>query len=303
MPLKSNTKDFMRIIFTESHKNWVIVILFSLLSIYSSAVFADPILDKYLEQKKSDYYTLEEYHELVKVNLNEYVKLIYPDVNQLGEAILKTFNPKSHYFLHIGSGPFPVTTYLKNKKGVLINNIPLSAFRDDIFNDKFWIVNSTREKYNLPEQEYLNILKSHFDRFVPKKTLTGNYKVVLIDTVQTGESLVNAHRRVSEYIHKTNPNVDVTALALLHPNAKGDLLFKIKEPVTYVRLQNLLGRLLHNRVLSPYAEYNRFEPGITAPEEVVRNPKFLLFEKHVTSLMKTHKVKLKPFKNKCNSIF
>ena len=290
----------MRIIFTAFNKNSVIVILFST---YSSAVFADPILDKYLEQKKSDYYTLEEYHELVRVNLHNYVKLIYPDVHQLGEAILKTYNPKSHYFLHIGSGPFPVTTYLKNKKGVLINNIPLSAFRDDIFNNKFWIVNSTREKYNLPEQDYLNILKSHFDRFVPKKILTGNYKVVLIDTVQTGESLVNAHRRVSEYIHKTNPNVDVTALGLLHPNANGELLFKSKEPVTYVRLQNLLGRFLHNRVLSPYAEYNRFEPGITEPEEVVCNQKFLLFEKHVTALMKKNKVKLKPFKVKCDSIF
>lgn len=303
MTPNSNIRDILHIIFTVSNRNWVIVILLSLFSIYSSIVAADPILEKYLKQKNTNIITFVEYDELVKINLHKYVELIYPEVHQLGESILKTFNPKTHYFLHIGSGPFPVTTYLKNKDGVLINNIPLTAFRDDIFNNKFWIVNSTREKYNLDEKDYLKIIKNHFDRFVPKKILTGKYRVVIIDTVQSGESLANAHRRISEYIHNINPKVNAIALALLHPSAVGQQLENINEPVANVRLKDTLGSLLHNRVLTPYAEYTRFEPGITEPEKVVNNPNFLLFEKYVRDLMETQKVKLKPLKNKCDYVF
>ena len=240
----------------------------------SSLSSADPFYD-YLRSQGRDSYLEEEHLAYAREHVDEYVDLIRPDVEDIANKILTAFDPATHFFIDIGSGPSPIAAYMQNISGVLRANIPLSGFADYVDERGFFVKNrQPGQPYIIPESDYLKILNDHFDRFIPKEALSANKTIVLIDTVQSGTTLLNSHRRISDYVHAINPSQRVEALGLLHPGVKPiserpDLNIESEEQIRqrlksfhYITLGNTrLGRMLFNRVFKEFSEYTRFEPG------------------------------------------
>ncbi len=266
----------------------------------------DPFYKTIQEQGRSSF-TSEEYNLFVGNNIDKYVDAMFDETRLVTEEIIKQYHPNDYYYIDIGSGPAPIGAYLENRATVHRINLPLSGFQDYVDERGFFVLNPLPgQKRIIAESEYLNILKDHFDRFIPREAITGNKKILIIDTVQEGRTLLNAHRRISEYFNSFNPGQEVEALGLLHPGAKPitsrpSLLIETAEQVSarlkkfkFMSLNNsLLGKLLFGRTLQDFSEYSRFEPGREISSNIIPNQKFKVMSEAMKAKMKSSGVPVK----------
>lgn len=278
----------------------LLVLVFASNPTKTSAQSNDPFYKELRQQGRSSF-TGQEYDDFIKSHMDEYIEATFEEIRILSEKILSLYNPKDYFYIDIGAGPTPIAAYLGNRASVHRANLPLSGFQDAVDERGVFIMNPLPGQNRIiPEAEYLKILKEHFDRFIPREALTVNKKVLIIDTVQEGRTLLNAHRRISDYLHHFNPTQEVEALGLLHPGAKPitsrpSLLTETEEQVA-VRLKkfqffslnnSLLGKLLFGRNLQDFSEHSRFEPGREVSSEVKFNPKFKIISEKMKIKMET----------------
>lgn len=280
----------------------MLYVVLTMLSWLPTTAFADPLWYAHLKSQGRNSYTISEYNRFVQDNIAKYVRLIYSETEATGRLILEHYNPSEYYFINVGSGPMPIATYLKNLPEVSGTNLPLSGFADQVYDNRVWILNGTGDNHSISLERYLEILKDHFTRFIPEKLWTGKKKILIIDTTETGTTIVNAYNRISEYVNSINPAIEVKALALLHPEASANKLIGNSGSISDIRLRGDLGDLISDRAFQNFAEFTRFEPGLENSADVTKNSNFVLFETELRKSMKANRTKVRIHPNTCAEV-
>lgn len=123
----------------------------------------------------------------------------YDEVKTYMAGILKEYPVSEYYYLSLGRSPTPLIAFLhaagqEGNLGNIGSNLPLSKFSHKTAASTGVGLAEKLSSAQLAE------LHTHFDRFVPTSEQLGGRKLLLIDFVATGRSLIGAADHLRQYI-------------------------------------------------------------------------------------------------------
>lgn len=181
-------------------------------------------------------------------------------IQNAAKNILKSFPKDEYAYIGVGRSPTPVIAYLQTESNVLAKNLPLSDFRFNIPRL------SGRPYLPLKDFEIIDLFK-HFDQFLPNQVeMNGKTKMLLIDFIFTGSTLVSAAVHVDMYLKNRQRNLTFDLFGM---GFKGiGLEMKLKENLRCPFFQQIhffeisytdpfLEKMFYKKY-SGYAQYPRF---------------------------------------------
>jgi hypothetical protein len=196
----------------------------------------------------------------------EFSKEEYETIRDTSLEITQKFT--NYYYLGVGRSPTPIIAFLQNYLGhEHASNLPLSNFRaisqgkPPSISDDLW---GTKGKLYAPvtHDEELRLFR-HFDIFFPKDPEIQNKKVLLIDYVTYGGSIIAAKQALRSYLKARGRNCKLEILVLSQRNRR--LLIEEIEKWAHSKLNfiefksdNKLVQRFFNEHYDSLAEYPTF---------------------------------------------
>jgi hypothetical protein len=178
---------------------------------------------------------------LVKVRMAaEFSDEVVAQIIEISERILKKYTSTNYdYLLGLGQSPTPFMARLK-AIGLPTYNLPLSGFRNhpipgtSLRNDASFLT-----PYDPPlSATGRKKLFDHFAKFLPPPSALNSKRILMLDVIESGASLVAAREYVKEYYKENGTTVllEDLPLAVSHPSARAsqlssDNIIEIGEPL------------------------------------------------------------------------
>lgn len=201
----------------------------------------------------------------------------------LAQQIYELYPPSEYIYVGIGRSPTPLIAMMKASFGdTQAVNLPLTGMvtfaenpkEKDAFGER---ISNSYISFDQDHDIYTPLahrkLRQHLDAFMPNAQQISGRKILLIDALGTGESLINSKHEIKEYYSekKLAVGVQVEALGIMmHPQQLGTKRhpeYSVKSP-EYATI--LVPRRLRNRFIQRwyrgFAEYEQFFPGAKTDE-------------------------------------
>jgi len=141
----------------------------------------------------------------------------YENARDVALVYYRKYPPNEYYYLSIGRSATTVMEVLKALVPDNVGNLPLSLF---------YYRPQVHEGYSLPlSPEIERNLFDHFRRFLPTAAQLGHRKILVIDWVKGGGSMVATEEYLNKYLHQERQDTQLK-VAIMAPT---DDLSKIKE--------------------------------------------------------------------------
>ncbi len=171
------------------------------------------------------------------------------------DLILRDYDPAGHAFVGVGRSPAIVVAQMQNRSPGLAKTLPLSDFYHHP---------EGRENYYPPLTPAVeNRLFDHFDLYLPPESLTGGKKLVLLDYVKGGRSMIALDEYLKRYAARRRPSLrwEFFALGMDHKHVGFVESGRSYQVLTPAELGDE-GSILHTRMNyswnKDWAEYDEF---------------------------------------------
>lgn len=143
----------------------------------------------------------------------------FAEIQEIGELIRRRFPSEKYVYVGLGRSPVPFAAYL-TARGETVYNLPLSGLNGFL---------------GLLKGQF-ELLSAHFERFLPALNAIGTRKILLMDFVLSGNSLMRGADYVRAYLAGRDSTVEVVPLGFLYgpakrlrlnPRLRGSDVFKI----------------------------------------------------------------------------
>lgn len=174
----------------------------------------------------------------------------------------RRFPPNRYYIISLGRSLTVIATGLQTLAMDYANSLPFSV------------------SHRPGNTESLNSLYwTHFEKFVPDEQTLAGRQVVLIDYVPTGQSLIFAEQKLSEYLNARNSHSRVQILGFTIKGNK-KVRANLSSDSLYYTSRRLNSAVLEFKVL---AEYPKFK--VDNPVELQRNIFYDEFQEYLKKRM------------------
>lgn len=173
--------------------------------------------------------------------------------------ILKKYPPEKFFYVGIGRSPTPLMSCLDGLN-IPYKNVPVSDLRRDNFEA-------------VPKAKMQEFMHQVFDRYFPGKEEVGGKKVLMLDFVYNGKTLVRTNEYLDSYMKKSGREEAVKALAMIggddkdhlydheirkRVNKAKELLAKNQIDTILLRRGTYLSEQFFNEGFDRYAQYDHF---------------------------------------------
>lgn len=191
----------------------------------------------------------------------------YDELRVLSVDILKRFPPDQYYYLGLGRSPTLVMAFLSEATQGTTANLPLSEVKK---------VPLQMDRLGIPLEKIKPKLFEHFSRFVPAPESLDGRKILLIDFVDSGDSLALTYEWLREYLARACANCGIEVLGLSETGkGYGYKLFRL--PATFIELESKYPRLsqkVFNQEYDVFSEYPQFKPILDRSESFERRVEY-----------------------------
>jgi hypothetical protein len=183
-------------------------------------------------------------------------KAAYDQLRDTMIDAMTQFDPKTHYFIGLGSDPHPILAFLENLGGKgLATNFPASG------------------KYNQLDPR---VLDPYVRKLIPPEVLNGSKTLVFIDQTNSGATregtLAQISRVFEQYLQRVGSPAKVARLAFSTAEQPADTA--LVNVSAYPEVARFLGPPYEHVV----SEYDRHVLGTNKPEHLVPRPEYQQFK-------------------------
>jgi hypothetical protein len=211
----------------------------------------------------------------------------FKEISCVVERILTRYPPDRFIILGLGRSPTPLTAYLQasdleraisatssTRVASLVGMLATSTFNLPLSNFRY----GRKEYPPLTDLKRLEILYSHFDRYIPESKYTESRNFLLIDFCQSGNSLMAASDYVTRYLRLRGREETVTPLCIQAFNRGG------QADVVRISRDTFLYQAMMDQDYDYFSEFGKFD--ITDGKELNRSAEYVHF---LDTMLRTRK--------------
>lgn len=206
------------------------------------------------------------------------------NIQLISQAITEVCSPQDCLVIGIGRSPTPITVNLKEVVSPNYAwNLPLSSFHHSIHGDS-----------DLPPP-VLEKLFQHFKKFLPDLNVLQKRKLLLVDFVFSGASLISAKEHIREYYELLQttetlptPVIEAFGISKFDPRDPSD---PMNSEINYwflLRNNSPLFNAFSNQAFDDYAQYGTYYVENESPSQATTNPKYQWIEDEINVWRRKH---------------
>jgi hypothetical protein len=180
------------------------------------------------------------------------------------EYIEMRFPKDEYYIIGMGGSPSPIIAGLQVRNADYARNFPLSIPATTAN----WQSDRIRSLNGIPPEA----LNHHFSNMLPPPEVLKGRKVVVLDVVMSGGSLVVGAKAISDFYKSGGRNIQVLSVGFLTPLRWISL--RSRAQFTEVISLYALGYELGGQNLKALSEYSSYIPGYSPESKLVPNPAY-----------------------------
>ncbi len=236
-------------------KSFVIFMLLSHFCINASAVPICEnsfIIDNY-----------ESRNNLVKISKKRYQFFDHNEfqiLNEITRHIVKKYPLSDYEYLAIGRSPTPLVALIESQLGQEIRQLPISAFRSH--KNKNIVTMSAGMYFQFQNKLIDGVWKKlfyHFTRFLPHPQKLKSKKILLIDFVFTGVSILAVKSYIEKYYEQINRPQKIEIFGLTSSNSVINSGFAKEMEIWQLPENSSLAFRFEKQMFEDYAKIDRFD--------------------------------------------